>query len=150
MTNIPLLNNGLRPASDVCTCGVGWDGAVHLPGCRYDGMKLIICTTGPKEKPKAILAPDGKPANLRQHKKPRKGRCSPATPPYWLVLNFWFTRAVKVALWKTIKAPPGWRKCPYKPGFHGVRFQCDDLKYALTPDQVEELNAKLYLILELV
>lgn len=90
--------------------------------------------------------------NPTPKKKPAKPRRGPKIPNYRFVLSFFFTRPVDVTLWKKIKAPPGWRKNPTNKDnqlkYCGVRFQCDDYKYALTPDEVETLRATLLMILE--
>jgi len=69
-------------------------------------------------------------------------------------LQFYFQRPINLKLWKRIKAPRGWRKCPTsahgQQKYYGVRFMCRDMKYKLAPEEIETLRAKLYMSLEAV
>lgn len=82
----------------------------------------------------------------------RKQRVPPPIPSYRFILQFNFTRPVNVALWKKIKAPKGWKKNPTTAAkqetYRGVRFRCDNFKYALSPEDIELLHMKLLLSLK--
>lgn len=142
----PLLAKAPRQAR--CTCAADWTTGpfnmpvVHQPGCEYLGR---IKPAEPDEGDSLVLV----------GKRPSKSRPRKTTPvpDYKLVLQFYFTRAVDIDCWKRIRAPKGWRKCPTdekkQQTFKGVRFQCTDLKYALTPDEMQALHAKLLLSLKL-
>lgn len=74
-------------------------------------------------------------------------RREPTAKPYRLVLQFFFARPIDITRWRMIKAPKGWRKGPVTKEsalkYCGVRFICSELKYALTPAEVETLQASL-------
>lgn len=80
------------------------------------------------------------------------GRVTRKLPDYRMLLQFYFTRPIDVTLWRRIKPPPGWRKCPTSKDkqkqYCGVRFSCTDFKHELTPQQVQVLHATLLMILE--
>jgi hypothetical protein len=130
---------------------------VHVAGCEflemepYQGAAVVA---DPPKKYKKILLPG--PAPLVPLKPPyglphpRSEAKHPTN--YKFVLQFNFHRPIDIKLWKRIKAPAGWRKCPTgrdaQNKYHGVRFQCRDLKHSLTPAELETLRAKLYMALE--
>lgn len=139
----------LSPAHPRCVCGGGLHARVHVAGCN---VEFLFEASTVQQTPKAILLPTGiKPA--RAPKRTKRGVTRPWPKSYRLLLQFSFSRPINVALWKQIKAPPGWRKNPTsqvkQKQYRGVRFRCDDLKFALTPEEIETLRAKLYMILEL-
>lgn len=133
----------------VCSCGAGIHARVHAKGCDPEFFLSANVDTKPA-KPAGLILPPG--VTPRKRKPTKRGQTRPWPKSYMFLLQFSFTRPVNIDLWKLIKAPPGWRKNPttkdkqYK--YRGVRFQCTDLKYALTPDEIEVLRAKLYMILE--
>lgn len=145
-----------------CDCGVGV-AYVHTHDCQLQGRQAIPSPIYQDEADRLLIqfekddpAPAGfviwPPGSKAPAKKPAKPRRPPKWPDYRFVLSFFFTRPIDIALWKKIKAPPGWRKNPTSRTkqlmYNGVRFQCDDFKYTLTPEQVQELRATLLMILE--
>lgn len=152
-----LLNGGCQYQKDwTCNCGSpnAWK-PVHAAGCPAMDCNLIPCEDNKPATSPILVGPNGKPIMSKarnRHKKPRKGRISAETPDYRFVLQFYFSRPINIRLWKQIKAPPGWRKCPTTESaqrtYRGVRFQCDNLTQPLAPDAVQELRAMLCLSLE--
>lgn len=154
------------PVFEGCTCGansqhltataiaMGMVAHVHIKGCAslHSGRRWMELEPTPKPaKTPTIVLHTGQPwIPTRQPKRKKEDR--KAASNYKLVLQFLFQRPINIDLWKRIKAPRGWRKCPTAEDkqlkYYGVRFQCRDLKYALTPDELEELRARLYLCLE--
>lgn len=166
-----VLPERLNPVDPPCTCGavsmpanalhvliMGCGVSVHVVGCEaLSGRRFHICVSeDPSEKRKKILltskphwiAPGPPKAQRKRVNPPR-----PCPTNYKLLLQFNFQRPISLELWKKIKAPRGWRKCPTSKDaqtkYYGVRFQCRDLKHNLTTEEVETLRAKLYLSLEL-
>lgn len=152
-----------RMVSQECTCehrqGRGnWHGYIHVAGCPYDDQAIprpapadtcsfpIIGRYLIAAPPQAIII-GGKPKPYKRS----KTRRPTAVPSYRFRLQFFFTRPVNIELWNKIEAPPGWRKCPTNAAkqqtYRGVRFQCDDFKYALTPEEVSLLHMKLLMCL---
>lgn len=135
--------------SPTCTCGVGIQAQVHRTGC--DPKFIFDMEPEPKPVTPGLWLPHGVKPRRKPRRTTKRGVPREWPKSYRLLLAFSFTRPVDVQLWKRIKAPKGWRKNPtsdkHQTMYRGVRFRCDDLKYALTPDDVEELRAKLYLIL---
>lgn len=136
--------------------GVGGAGTeVHIVGCRaLRPRRREAVNLAPSPKPAKgpkILLTTGKPWVPKPVPK-RKKEDRKAASNYKLVLQFLFQRPINIDLWKRIKAPPGWRKCPTgknaQSKYCGVRFMCREFKYALTPDEIEELRARLYMCLE--
>jgi hypothetical protein len=88
-----------------------------------------------------------------KRKKHRAPRRVPKMPDYRFLLQFYFTRPINITLWKCIKAPPGWVKCPTSKAkqdtYRGVRFICKDFKYALSVEEIQMLHSKLLLSLEI-
>lgn len=125
---------------------------VHVPGCDHYNAEPRWRLESTPPPPVVLVDASGKAIYRKKHKNPRKGRVTPDTPPYRMMLQFYFSRPVNIALWKKIKAPPGWRKNPTtaekQHTYRGVRFQCDDYKYTLTPDEVSQLHMTLVMILE--
>lgn len=166
------LPQATKMAFPQCTCGAArmsptalaisqgffsYHVAVHMFDCDVFGVSPPnVETLESKPKRLQILLSSGQPwispapRNSPQYGHSRKAR--EATTNYKLVLQFFFHRPINIDLWKRIKAPPGWRKCPTSKDsqtkYYGVRFQCKDLKYSLTPEEVETLRAKLYMSLE--
>lgn len=150
-----------------CTCDVGGlnptvarfgfsnlpSKEVHIAGCATLKSKRSEPSPAKPAKPAKIIIPGQAQTPLRVTPKRRK-RDRQAPSNYKLVLQFFFQRPINIDLWKKIKAPRGWRKCPTgkeaQSKYYGVRFQCRDLKYALAPDELEELRARLYMCLEQV
>lgn len=135
----------------ICTCqppNSGWVH-VHAVGCQHAGQIPVPADPKPKI-PKLILPPGAAVFRNTRYKRRQVDRV--ATSPYKLMLQFYFQRPVDIALWKRIRAPRGWRKCPTTEAkqytFCSVRFQCRDMKHALTPDEVQELQARLYFCLK--
>lgn len=120
----------------------GRRGAVNLPppSSSLKLLKKLIIPGQPTWKP---------PQPLRRNRRDQQSSTN-----YKLLLQFHFNRPIDINLWKRIKAPRGWRKCPtgkaQQSKYFGVRFQCRDLKYSLTPGEIEELRARLYMCLEVV
>jgi hypothetical protein len=151
----------------ICTCGaaampatalnvlMGCGVDVHVVGCKApEGKRFHAVEIEHPDKPKKILLTSKTPwVAPSPPKAPRPRSQRPYATNYKLLLQFNFYRPISMDAWKRIKAPLGWRKCPTnKEGqlkYYGVRFQCRDLKYSLTPEEVETLRAKLYLSLEL-
>ncbi len=142
----------------ICICGAPGSAGyinVHLPDCEFTLNNGALsagstCAQKPQHKPVLYAAPGVawvKPANSKALAKHR----TPTSPKYRLTLQFYFTRPVDYALWKKIKAPKGWRKGPIpkdaRNNWCGVRFLCTSLKYALSPEEVETLQASLYMCL---
>lgn len=147
-----------HPRAMICLCNPNTQYPayfqIHLPGCDFMGG--VNCQTAELEKtkgPKIIIpgamkwTPPKNAAAKISHK-----RREPKAKPYRLVLQFYFSRPVAYALWKKIKAPAGWRKGPVpqkaRDEWCGVRFLCSDLKYALTPDEVEQMRSTLLMCLK--
>lgn len=127
--------------------------SVHLADCEFsiNNGALFSGSSSKPPTPKVLLLPTGtpwrKPANSKALAKHR----TPTSPKYRVTLQFYFTRPVNYALWKKIKAPKGWRKGPIpkdaRNNWCGVRFLCTKLQYALSPEEVETLQASLYMCL---
>lgn len=135
--------------------GQPYSAMVHAVGCPWIGHQpnVLEAFIEGTPKPAKILLTTGDP--WKPPAAPLRKRINRhAESPYRFVLQFFFQRPVSIDCWKRIRAPRGWRKSPtsqeHQKKFFGVRFTCRDLKYALTPDEVQELLAKLYLSLELV
>jgi len=119
----------------------------------YADPRFWVLKAAPASKPTKVLTTSGTPwipkRPERYNRQARKGSTN-----YKLVLQFYFQRPINLKLWRRIKAPQGWRKCPTssrgQQKYYGVRFMCKDLKYVLTPDEIEILRAKLYISLETV
>ncbi len=135
----------------LCVAEVQAHGAplVHVAGCPMAGV-LKPETVQQREDPRYKNSP------IIGGKRKRKGppRKPPARiPDYAMLIQFNFTRPISLKLWKRIKAPRGWRKCPTSgPGqvrYQGVRFKCTDYRFPLAPAELEELHAKLLLSLEI-
>lgn len=142
----------------MCTCKTANAyNIVHEKGCPY----LILnspylgsqTAPSPPKKSRIVLPWKAQRPALPLHVT-RKRWDRIAESSYKLTLQFYFQRPINISCWKCIRAPRGWRKCPTNKGaqlkYYGVRFQCRDLKYALTPKEIEQLQARLYLSLELV
>lgn len=152
------LPDGLMPD---CNCypaaihqGVPVWMLVHTTDCFFSRAPLpnFEPTEAEKKRLKTTLVLPGG-GTWKSSKPARRRRIDvQAKSPYRLMLQFFFQRPVSIELWKRIKAPRGWKKCPTTQEkqrmYQGVRFMCRDLKYALTPDEVQELLARLYLSLE--
>lgn len=136
--------------------GWGWP-AIHIAGCGslkslVDAKKYDL--ESPEEKPKKILLTSGVPwVAPGPPNAPRPPRKRKYESNYKFLLQFNFQRPINIDCWKRIRAPRGWRKCPTNAAaqlkFFSVRFQCRDMKYALAPEDIEELRARLNLSLEL-
>lgn len=120
-------------------------------------MHIAGCPRGKLARPEEKAEPDpfkilGAKINRMRGVGKRKRR-PPPIPSYRFKLQFNFTRPINIALWRAIKAPAGWRKCPTsnvkQTMYRGVRFQCDDLKFALTPEDITLLHMKLLMSLAL-
>lgn len=136
-----------KAVADRCTCAA--EGYyVHEAGCSQAGS--IRRLDSEENSTNELVLPFGVPKPRKARRKLRK---TPPVPAYMFKLQFNFTRPVSIPLWKRIEAPPGWRKCPSshkgQMRYHGVRFQCNDFKFALTPDEIAALHMKLLLSLEL-
>lgn len=130
---------------------------VHIAGCaafRFSVRVNPLETPTPTPTPAKIILTTGEPWVPKKRVQKRKIEDRRASSNYKLLLQFFFERPVDINLWKRIKAPRGWRKCPtgkdQQIKYFGVRFQCREIKYALTPDEIEELRARLYMCLETV
>lgn len=149
----PLLFGGLIcPPPPACTCGAGIMAAVHWGGCD---PQFIFNASPPEKKPATppgLILPHGVAPLRKPRPSSKKGAVKPWPKSYRFLLSFSFTRPVNIDLWKRIHAPRGWRKNPTtkekQQRYRGVRFQCTDLKYALTPDEIDDLRARLSMILE--
>jgi hypothetical protein len=126
---------------------------IHIAGCATLRKLNFAGTPEPPAKPAKIIIIPGQtwtPPQPPKAPRPRSRRDQASN--YKLLLQFFFHRPINIELWKKIRAPKGWRKCPTGKDaqlkYYGVRFQCRELKYALTPDEIEELRARLYLCLE--
>lgn len=128
-----------------CSCSAG-SNYIHVAGCAWMG-RFGQPKADEAAEPEIIVI--GAARKKRKHRRLRK---PPAIPSYRFTLQFNFTRPVNVALWKTIKAPKGWKKNPTTAAkqetYRGVRFRCDDFKYALAPADIELLHMKLLLSLK--
>lgn len=138
-----LLDVGCQPLF-ICTCGIKpYQDIIHVAGCLLHRGSWAATLEKPIEKSKGLVSPAGVP--LRQ-------RHSPDVPAYKFLLQFNFTRPIRIDMWKKIKAPAGWRKNPtsrdLQHKFRGVRFQCTNLTHALTPDDIHQLHTRLMFILE--
>lgn len=133
---------------------------MHLSGCPYgdnramqNGQRRWLKVKPEPTPPKKILTSTGNPwvSPKRPNPRYRSRHNQQAKTNYKLVLQFWFQRPIDLGMWKAIKAPSGWRKSPVNKSkmneYMGVRFLCRDLKYSLTPEQVETLRATLYMSL---
>src|SRR6185312_5872005 len=137
-----------QTASVVCSCRSRCSvyNTVHAAGCPFVGAMVNSLARTDKPAPIRILLPSGNPWTRKRRAPKRKRGDRSASSPYKFLLQFFFERPVNIDLWKRIRAPRGWRKCPTSENkqhqYYGVRFQCRDLKYALTPDEVQELQAR--------
>lgn len=136
---------------------------VHLADCAVmsANFRNWQLKGEPVRKPAKILLTTGKPWTPKRPRTTGKNghstyssRARQGPTNYRLTLQFYFERPIGIEMWRKIKAPPGWRKCPTsrkeQEKYYGVRFMCRDLKHSLTSEEVETLRAKLYLALELV
>lgn len=135
----------------MCTCGAGDAAIVHIGKCTGE-RRWMICEKPPMP---TLVDPAGNTlisAKRRKRTKPAKGRVRPDSPEHTLLMTFYFSRPVSIRHWKLIKAPKGWRKCPTTEKgqnmYRSVRFRCNQLTHALTPDAVSELRAMLCMSLE--
>lgn len=153
-TGAVILNGGWPQAQPdlECTCGAGNAAQIHIGDCPGE-RRWMVC----EEKPATPVLVDAAGNKListkrRKRRKPPKGRVLADSPEHTLLMTFYFSRPVNLSLWKMIKAPKGWRKCPTsKKGqntYRSVRFRCNNLAHSLTPDAVSELRAMLCLSLE--
>lgn len=143
-----LTNRQKHVLSATCSCSaLAWYGYcyVHEAGCPF--VPVVPCYS-PVDYVPILPHPDelvGCPPKNRTRKTPKP-------PSYRFKLQFNFTRPINIELWRKIKAPQGWRKCPTsqkgQEKYWGVRFQCDDLKYALTPEEISLLHMKLLMCLK--
>lgn len=145
---LPQLAHTVQPR---CVCGAGIHSMIHAAGCKVQFM--LSGTEAPRNpRPKELILPPGIKPRRRKRRTAKRGEVRPWPKSYRFTLQFSFSRPVNLALWKLIKAPPGWKKNPTSGNgqhkYRGVRFRCDDLKHDLTPEAVEELRARLSLILE--
>lgn len=149
-----ILNDGYVPHPDTeCTCGLGNKSSIHIGTC--EGERRWMAVEGvPKVGPMLVDAAGNKilSKKRRKRKKPAKGKVQAGDPEHTLLMTFYFSRPVNIQRWRMIKSPPGWRKCPTNEKgqrtYRSVRFRCNNLAYALTPDAVQELRAMLCLSLE--
>lgn len=145
MIEITLLNGGRLPVVAPCVCIF-----VQLLDCRHNHFQLKTEAPTPKPMSGSLVLPDGiSPRHKPKRKKKGDYREQPA---YSFTLQFRFSRPINIDLWKSIKAPPGWKKLPTNREkqalYRGVRFRCENLTQALTPDEVSTLHIKLMLSLE--
>lgn len=143
--------------TEMCRCNGGSPVFyVHIVGCLWGVPQCNMVSVGGPTPPRRgmILTPGHPLVPPSRTRTKRKKQDRAAESPYKLLLQFFFQRPINIALWKKIRAPRGWRKCPTSADaqskYWSVRFQCRDLKYALTPDEIQDLQARLYLSLELV
>lgn len=126
---------------------------VHPAGCPAEGSVRMWAKEVPNI-PTLVDVAGNKlmSAKRLRRRKPAKGRVRPDSPEHTLLMTFYFSRPVNIQRWRMIKAPPGWRKCPTtekgQQTYRSVRFQCNQLIHALTPDAVSELRAMLCMSLE--
>lgn len=136
----------------MCLCAAaGGVAYVHEAGCPVAAINKPPPTPDPAT-PTDIYKTMARRIN-RMRGVGKRRRRPPPIPSYRFKLQFNFTRPINIALWRAIKAPAGWRKCPTSAGkqlmYRGVRFQCDDLKFALTPEEITLLHMKLLMSLAL-
>lgn len=126
---------------------------IHMATCPYIDLNhagIALGAEKPPKRPALILPWQVKPLRPTASKKWNKARL-PTAVPYRFVLQFYFTRPIDSALWKRIKAPKGWRKGPIRKDqdkWCGCRFICTDLKYALAPEEIEQLHSTLFMCLK--
>src|SRR4051812_7423239 len=111
-----------------CTCGasagvhsatalfMGAGVVVHIAGCAVLRFKELNSARfeplKPPPKPAKIMLTTGELWVPKKRVQRRKIEDRRAKSNYKLLLQFFFERPVDINLWKRIKAPRGWRKCP--------------------------------------
>lgn len=144
MIEITLLNGGRPPVAPPCVCIF-----LQLLDCQHNHFQLKTEAPTPKPMFGPLVLPDG----ISPPHKPRRRKTTYRdAPAYSFTLQFRFSRPINIDLWKSIKAPPGWKKLPTnrekQMHYRGVRFRCENLTHALTPDEVSTLHMRLMLSLE--
>lgn len=191
-----------RRVGVLCTCGAAFKGrSVHQVDCdvmRWGGLTSALeqhKQPGPNSLP--LIAPDIltsieeeysagleladamggvllNPLGVRIPRRSRRSKERPRSPcpDYKLTMQFFFSRPIDVAMWKHIKAPPGWRKGPVRATdarkYMGVRYSGRtsfrvtnmvgtytrvrltilDPLHPPTQEEVETIRATLLLIME--
>lgn len=147
----------------VCTCSAQPAGSfVHSADCEVSRHRsppnIEVEEDVPAKLRNYVLLAPNKPSTiggiLGGRPKPERTQRIRKTvlPAYRFTLQFYFSYPVNMECWRRIKAPKGWKKCPTNATkqrqYTGVRFMCTDFKHALTPQQIEELHARLILSLD--
>lgn len=127
-----------------CNCGAG-HAFFHAADCPM----VAVLQPVTDENPPTIWSTAGiKPPRRKE----KRGRVPPPIPSYRFVLQFNFTRPINIALWKKISAPKGWKKNPTNATkqalYRGVRFRCDDFRYALSAEDIALLHMRLLMCLQ--
>lgn len=130
-----------------CCCGA--KGAiVHSIVCPQAGTRRPVQAANPVTIQQQLFAAAG----IKPPRKKKRARVPPPIPSYRFVLQFNFTRPINISLWKKIKAPKGWKKNPTSASnqdmYRGVRFRCDDFKYALSAEDITLLHMRLLMCLQ--
>lgn len=126
-----------------CNCGAG-HAVFHTAGCPM----VAVLQPVTDENPPTIWSTAG----IKPPRKKKRVRVPPPIPSYRFVLQFNFTRPINIALWKKIKSPKGWKKNPTnrlkQDLYRGVRFRCDDFRYALSAEDIALLHMRLLMCLQ--